>query len=67
MGAKAGRKARLASCALGQKGKYKFWSETIIYIFVELVWGVDMALGMCDWHYDEVRIAGGWNFGRNWR
>ena len=27
------------------------------------VWGVDIALSRDDWHYDEVRIAGGWNFG----
>ena len=31
-------------------------------IFVELVWGIDMALGRSDWHYDEIGVAGGWGF-----
>ena len=32
--------------------------------FVELVWGVDIiALGRDDWHYDEIRTVGDWNFG----
>ena len=30
--------------------------------FVELVWGLDMALGRSDWCYDEISVAGGLGF-----
>ena len=29
---------------------------------MELVWGIDIALGRSDWYYDEVGVLGGWGF-----
>ena len=39
-----------------------------ITVFVEMVCGIDMALGRSDWYYDEIGVAGGYkiqNFNTN--
>ena len=34
-------------------------SDIAYHDFVELIWGVDMALSGGDWYYDEIGVDGG--------